>query len=313
MTDANATDPQAYINRIRAEIEAEAETRRRRDPELQRREREIERAWIDVAPPGAAGAQGELLLDRADRLAMIDVDVPLGPKPGVRQVKGAIRKGTYWYLRYVTDQINALSNVLTRLMRRFDERIAALEDGSAVAGSGELLDPVPEPAESVARAVAQLVGSPTRRVAVLGCGGGSVVRPLHQADVSVLGVDADALVILPGVRDGLDLRAEDPAAHLRSVGAGEYGAVVAAGFVEDLGPAAAHRFATEALAAVGDGPVVVVTADPADRDVVERELRAGQGLAPATWAHLFERAGAVAELVATGDARVPTVVAARAR
>ena len=101
--------------------------------------------------------------------------------------------------------------------------------------------------------------------------------------------------------------------HLRSVGAGEYGAVVAAGFVEELGPAAAHRFVAEALAAVGTGAVVVATADPADRDVVERELRAGRGLSPATWAHLFDRAGVAVELVETGDRRMPTLVVARAR
>ena len=51
-------DAAAYINRVRAEIEAEAELRRRRDPALQRREREIERAWVEIAPPGAAGPTG---------------------------------------------------------------------------------------------------------------------------------------------------------------------------------------------------------------------------------------------------------------
>ncbi|NDH96510.1 MAG: hypothetical protein EBZ17_03480, partial [Actinobacteria bacterium] len=111
---APSEDAAAYIAQVRAEIEADAERRRRQEPEIQRREREIERVWIDVAPPGAAGEQGELLLDRADRLSMIDVDAPLGAKPGVRQVKGTIRKAVYWYLRYVTDQVNALTNVLVR-------------------------------------------------------------------------------------------------------------------------------------------------------------------------------------------------------
>lgn len=311
VTDANATDPQAYINRVRAEIEAEAETRRRRDPELQRQEREIERAWIEVAPPGAAGSQGELLLDRADRLAMIDVDAPLGTKPGIRHVKGAIRKGAYWYLRYVTDQVNALNNVLTRLLRRFDDRISALEDAAALGDSGELVDPVPEPGPAVAASVATVLAGQPGRAVVLGCGGGALVRPLHDGGAAVHGVDVDALAILPGVRDGLDLRTDDPAAHLAAARPGEFGAVVAAGFVEDLGPAAAQRVVEHAISAAGDGTVVLVTADPADRDVVERDLRAGRGLAPATWAHLFERAGASVELVDTVDPRVRTLVVAR--
>lgn len=311
VTDASATEAQAYINRVRAEIEAEAEVRRRRDPQLQRREREIERAWVDVSPPGAAGSQGELLLERADRLSMIDVDVPLGAKPGIRQVKGAIRKGTYWYLRYVTDQLNALTNVLTRLLRRFDDRLGALEDAAGIAETGELLDPVTEAGEAVGSAVASVLSATSGRMVVLGCGGGTILRPLHETGRSVVGIDTDPLTILPGVRDGLDLRAEDPSTHLGTVGPASYSAVVAAGFVENLGPAAANRLVADMLDAVGDGVVVVATADPADRDVVERELRAGRGLSPVTWAHLFERAGATVETAETADPRVRTLVVAR--
>lgn len=309
--EASNADPQAYINRVRAEIEAEAETRRRRDPELQRQEREIERAWIEVSPPGAAGSQGELLLDRADRLAMIDADAPLGAKPGIRQVKWAVRKGVYWYLRYVTDQLNALTNVFARLLRRFDERIGALEDAAAMTDGGGLLDPVPEPNGAVADAVVSILTNQTGRVVVLGCGSGVLVRPLHDAGVAVHGVDVDALAILPGVRDGLDLRADDPVAHLGVARAGEFGAVVAAGFVEELGPAAAQRVVEQAISAVGDGTVVIATGDPADRTVVERELRAGRGLSPATWAYLFERTGATVDLVGTADPRFGTLVVAR--
>lgn len=311
VTQPNATDSQAYINRVRAEIEAEAETRRRRDPELQRQEREIERAWIEVAPPGAAGSQGELLLDRADRLSMIDVDAPLGTKPGIRQLKGSIRKGVYWYLRYVTDQVNALNNVLTRLLRRFDERISSLEDAAAVADVGGLVDPVPEPDGAVADTVASILADHAGRVVVLGCGSGVLVRPLHDAGVAVHGVDVDALAILPGVRSGLDLRAGEPASHLAAARAGEFGAVVAAGFVEDLGPAAAQRVVEQAIAAVGNGTVVIATGDPADRDVIDRELRVGRGLSPATWAYLFGRTGATVDLVETADPRLRTLVVAR--
>lgn len=313
MTDGTPADSQAYINRIRAEIEAEAETRRRRDPELQRRERELERAWVEVSPPGAAGSQGELLLDRADRLAMIDVDAPLGEKPGIRQVKGAIRKGTFWYLRYVTDQLNALNNVLTRLLRRFDERLSALEEAASLADHGQLLDPVPEAGDAVAGTIRQAIGDPSGTVVVLGCGGGGIVRPIYEAGFTVHGVERDAIEILPGVRDGLDLRAADPITHLETLVAEGCRAVVAARFVEELGPAAAHRFVELALAAVGagDGVVVVATADPAARDTIERELRAGRGLAPATWAHLFRRAGAETELVAVDDPRIGQLVVAR--
>ena len=206
MTDPSAVDPAAYINRVRAAIEAEAETLRRQDPELARRERELERAWVDVAPPGAAGEQRELLLDRADRLAMIDVDAPIGARPGVRQVKGAIRKGTYWYLRYVTDQINALTNVLVRLLRRLDDRLDDVEATLGLTDTGALIDAPDDLSPATVNAVAAAVAAPGRAL-VLSCGGGALVAALGSTAV---GIDEDALRILPGVKDGLDLRAGDP-------------------------------------------------------------------------------------------------------
>gem|GEM_PF-783580 len=304
-------DPVVYINRVRAEIEADAELRRRRDPELQRREREIERAWIDVAPPGAAGPQRELLLDRADRLAMIDVDAPLGARPGVRQVKGAIRKGTYWYLRYVTDQVNALNNVMTRLVRRLDERIAEVESAVHLDELDTLIDAPPEPSTIVADAVAALDWA-DGRIAVLSCGAGNVARALHDSGRQVYGVDQDALAILPGVRDGIDLRSGDPIVHLREIEDGTLGGVVLAGMVENLAPAVIWNVLNGALRAVGPGGVVAIAAaSPRDRDLVESELRASRGISAETWAHLAERAGAVTEMVPTSDPRIAHVVVAR--
>lgn len=313
MTDHRAPDPAAYIHRVRAEIEAQAETLRRQDPQLERRERDIERAWIEVAPPGAAGSQRELLLDRADRLAMIDVDVPLGERPGIRQAKGAIRKGMFWYLRYVTDQINALTNVLTRLLRRLDERVAVLEADAALADTDGLVDPVPEASAAVGEAVAGTIAPGHGRGVILGCGSGVLVEALSEAGVSVYGVDRDPVTILAGVQTGLDLRAGDPVEHLREAVPGSFDLIVVSRFVEELAPTAAHRMVRLALAALADrGLIVVASADPADRDVVEAELRAGRGLSATTWAHLLDRAGFDTALVATTDERIGSIVVGRA-
>lgn len=305
-------DAAAYINRVRAEIEAEAELRRRRDPALQRREREIERAWVEIAPPGAAGSTRELLLDRAERLALVDADAPLGERTGVRQVKGLIRKGTYWYLRYLTDQLNALNNVLTRLLRRFDERLTALEDVAALAEEAVLVDPVPEAGPGVATAVSAVVPPSSGRAVVLGCRSGTIARALHDQGVSTHGVDDDALVILPGVRDGIDLRAGDPLTHLDGASPASFETVVMAGFVEMLAPATAYRLLERGAAALSsEGRIVVVTADPADRAVVDRELRAGRGLSPLTWCHLGERLGLIPETLPVEDLRVRSLVVLR--
>lgn len=314
MTEPNATpdDPAAYIARVRAEIEADAERRRRQNPEILRREREIERAWVDVAPPGAAGEQDELLLDRVDRLAMIDVDAPLGAKPGVRHVKGSIRKATYWYLRYVADQVNALSNVLVRLVRRLDERLDAVENAVAAGALDDLIDPVPEAGTAVADAVAAAVAA-DGPVFVASAGSGVLVRPMHDRAQAVHGVDRDPLAILPGVRDGLDLRAGEPTEHLRRIETDTLTAVVLAGFVEDLAPTAIWSLIGDAARALRtDGTIVVAVADPDRRGPVERDLRSGRGAAPETWAHLLGRAGFDVETVpVAGDERIDTIVIGR--
>ena len=310
VTDPSNLDAAAYIALARAEIEADAERLRRQDPELARRERELERAWVDVAPPGAAGEQRELLLDRAERLSMIDVDAPIGSRPGVRHVKGAIRKGTYWYLRYVTDQMNALTNVLVRLLRRLDDRLTEVEGTFGLGDADALIDPPAQPSRAVSEAIATVVNEGP--AVVLSCGEGSVVAALQDRGLSVVGVDRDPLRILEGVKSGLDLRVGDPRRHLGDLAEHSIRTLVLVGFVEDLSPAAAWNLVMEARTAVSAGGVVVVVAsDPAEREPVERDLRQGRGLAPVTWAHLLERAGAETQQLEVNDPRYRTVVSGR--
>ena len=76
--------------------------------------------------------------------------------------------------------------------------------------------------------------------------------------------------------------------------------------------AAAWNLVMEARTAVSAGGVVVVVAsDPAEREPVERDLRQGRGLAPVTWAHLLERAGAETQQLEVNDPRYRTVVSGR--
>lgn len=310
-SNSSASDDPAFIHRVRAEIEAEAESRRRRDPEIRRLERDIERAWIEVTPPGAAGDQRDLLLDRADRLSMIDVDAPLGTRRGVRQVKGTVRKATYWYLRYVSDQLNAFNNVIARLLRRLDQRLADVESVLHI-GDDILVDPTPGPGAEVADLIAATVALDGGRAIVASCGEGSVVDALSRRGVAAYGIDHNAHAILEGVRAGFDLRTGDPIAHVAELPDHDLDAVVLAGVVETLPAPALWQLVDQCRrVVVSGGLVVVATADPAHRDTVHRELLAGRGVSAPTWQHLLERAGFVVELVATPDARIPQLVVAR--
>ena len=298
------------IKRVRAEIEAEAEVRRRRDPEIARLERDIERAWADIAPPGAAGPENEQLLNRADQLAVLDPDAPTGLRPGVRHVKRAIRKATYWYIRYVTDQFNALSGVLVRVLRHLDRRVSRLEEAARLSEDDtDVFSPPPEPSAATAAAVADLVGP--GRCLVLSCGEGTIVEAVQQRSGTVYGVERDPRRILAGAQRGLDLRTDDIAEYLRQVPDGALEAIVLASAAETLPQATLWRLINESDRVLGDtGRIVVAVSDPARRGIVEAELRAGRGVAPATWQHLLERAGFTARLVPAPGPRITDLVIA---
>ena len=318
MSDSDAPTPShdahTFAQRVQAEIVAAAERRRREDPRLARVEREIERAWATVAPPGAVGPTEELLLDRVDRLSMIDVDAPVGDRPGIRQVKGAIRKGTYWYLRYMSDQLNALHNVQARLLRRFDERLARVEAAAAldtaVAG---LVTAAPGPGPAVGSVIAPVLAGVAGPVLVASCGSGGCVRVLADVGVEVYGIDEDPTAVLEGIDAGLDLRVDDPVAHLIGIEAATLGGVVVGGGMQRQPVAAVLELIDAAVGACSPGGVVAVAVeDRASRTRVDADLLAGRGVAPATWAHLLAAAGAPADVITEVDeAAIAAVVVAR--
>ena len=305
-------DPVAYARRIQAEVEAAAAVRLRREPALGRLERDIERAWATIAPPGAVGEQHELLLDRAERLSYIDVDVDVGDRPGVSQVKRSIRKLVYWYLRYVADQLSVLHNVIVRLLRRMDDRLEVVEHALDITtGRCGLSDPPADLGAAAARSVAEHLAEATRPVAVVSCAEGAIVAALGSVGIAAYGVDVDAERIVAGSRDGLDLRPADPIGHVAAVEAGALGGVVLRGIAEELAVPVLERMITdvEAATAVG-GTVVVVVDEPASRPTVDRELRAGRGVSPDTWAHLLERAGFACRILPVDDDRIARIVVA---
>lgn len=302
-----APDRLAFARRLQAEVEAEAAALRRDRPDLARLEREAGRQWEAIAQLGD-GDPSRKLLRLAERLAYVDVEVALGARAGVRQVKGAVRRLVHWYLRHLADQLNGWHDVVVRWMNRTDDRVRAAEealglapltipgtDGEAGPDRLELADligPAPDLPEATADEVAAALAATGGPVAVLGCAEGAVPAALGRAGIPAYGVDRDPERILAGVRNGLDLRGEDPLTHLRALGGGVLAGAVLIGFVEDLTAAAAAAAVAAVTGAVRvPGAAAVVAADPATRNPVLRDLRAGRGLAPATWVHLLERAG----------------------
>lgn len=318
MSDSDFAPPSSasdghFAARIQAEVVAAAERRRREDVGLARVEREIERVWADVAPPGAAGPTEELLLDRIDRLSLIDVDAPIGDRRGIKQVKGAIRAGTYWYLRYMSDQLNALHNVHARLLRRMDERLGDVEAATALDPRIDALVAAPAvPGASIGRLVAGRIDADRGPVLVGDCGDGGCVGALESAGLSAFGIDADADAVLAGIDHGLDLRVADPAGELAAFEADTLGAVVIGGRLQRRAVSALLALLDAAVAAVGDGGlVIVVPEDLGSREAVDAELLVGRGLSAAAWTRVMEARGLEVESVTHGEPGLDDVVVAR--
>lgn len=246
-------------------------------PEL---EAELDRAFAAVAPPGAVGGDGRLLIELAAERSSIHPHAPVdaGSPVGVF-AKRAVRKATFWYVAWLADAIADFAGTITQALRLVEARVRRLE--SLVAPGGSSADALasaaagPPPAEAVA-----VVGQRLAEVE------GAIAITHDPA-----GVLRDALAEPhAGPRVVLDAL-PDPAAGLVA-------AVVLVGVV-DRSPASAVVELAERAARVLQpaGRLLVVSADPeaplSDQELVARELGGGRPLSSPTWRHLLGAVGLV--------------------
>ena len=299
-------------------IESEAEQRRRQDREIALLELEIEQIWADLTPsPDSAETVGDdgLLLDQTASMAALDPQVPIGSRRGLRGVKWLIRKLTYWYVRFLTDQFNVFAGLLIRHLRSLETRLRRLESGdglplhsSAPPGLG-LLDDPPEPSAAVVSTVAGLVK--TGPCLVLSAGEGAIVEAISARGISAHGVEQDPNRALTGLSRGIDMRTGDALAHIVALDDDSLDAIVLTGFVERL--PLSHLLGVidqSCLKLRKSGRIIVAAADPKDRGRVEAELGSGLGLSPVTWRHLLAQAGLEARLETCPDSRITEIVVA---
>lgn len=304
--------------RISAEFEAEADDRRRQDSEIALLELKIEQAWADLSPSGDsfdAFSHDGPLLDQAASLGTLDPQVPIGSRRGLRGIKWAIRKLTYWYVRFLTDQLNLFAGVLIRHLRNLETRLGRLEtaaglpvDQSVPAGWGILDDP-PDPSAVVVAQVAGLAGSGP--CLVLSAGQGTLVEAINERGMRTYGVEQDPDRVFTGLSRRIDIRTGDVLALLVGSEDGEFGTIVLTGMVENLPLKDLIGMINQAsLKLKSAGRIIVAVADPASRNQVESELGSGLGISPLTWRHLLERAGFDARLEPCSDSRISQIVVA---
>lgn len=301
--------------RVSATIEAEAEKQRCEDRTIAQLEREIEQTWADITPSEeVAGDDGDLLGQTAS-LAALDPQVPIGSRRGLHGVKWLVRKLTYWYIRFLTDQFNVFAGMLIRHLRSLEARLGHLE---AAAGqpvdhsdptASDCLDDPPEPSPAVASRVAELAD--LGPCLVLSGGEGTIVKAIGERGIRTRGVEQDPDRVLKGLRHRVDIRSGDVTAYLAGTDDEGFSTIVLTGFVEKL----PLKHLLEVIHQAGrklmkTGRIIVAVADPANRSRVDFELGSGLGIAPITWRHLLERAGFEAGLEPCPDSRITEIVVA---
>ncbi len=307
------------LEKVSAEIEADAEKRRGQDREIARLEQDIEQAWAEIAESEssllAIDEDGDPL-EQAASLAAIDPHVPIGSRRGLRSIKWLIRKLSYWYARFLTDQFNVFAGALIRHLRNVETRLGRLEgaagylgDSTVPAGFG-VLDNPPEPSAGVVSHVAGLAGSGP--CLVLSGGEGAIVEAIGERGISAHGVEQDPDRVLAGLRRRIDIRSGGVLPHLVGAEDGEFGTIVLTGFVENLPLRDLIGMVNQAsLKLKRTGRIVVAVADPASRARVDAELGSGLGLSPVTWRHLLQQAGFDASLEPCSDSRITEIVVAQ--
>jgi hypothetical protein len=293
----DATLPDA--DTLMADIEREVRARRRAGQVDDAYERELDRIFDAVAPPGAAAPGLEGALARAERAAVID---PVGPVasrlPGVALMRRVLRKLLAFYVEHVARQVTAFGVMIVRSVRILGERVDEIEARSPVTD--------PRLAQVAAPVTSDLDLAPWRdlvterlapvhgRVLHADCGDGAFVVALCTAGIDAYGVDARRDSAAVADERGAEVRTAGVLEHLRAVPPGALAALVLSGCVERLAVGDLVEVVDRAAHALAPGaPVVVLSRDPAkdEGDPIARDLAPGRPLHAETWAFLLGRAG----------------------
>ena len=325
MSDAEATlpaDPQAYVERIMAEIAEEVRLRRVSGDLPPKLERELDELFLAHSP--VAGRGGDLgdALRRVDAATFIDPVVPVESERAAGAfVKKGVRSLVLWYVGWVTHQMSQSASAVSRALHIVDDRLQELErqvevqrvPGAPVVEFAALHRPDAWWVEPAVAAVAKAPG----RILHAACGDGWLVRRISAAGGDAYGVDPRPHLGGAAELGTLDLRRESVAEHLRAVAPAALGGVVLSGTVDGMaGGERAQLLSALATRLAPGGTLVVhsvsrVAWDGADAPP-EADLSPGRPLRPDTWCRLLEQGGyeAVAREGAGGEDYVVTAVRA---
>jgi SAM-dependent methyltransferase len=284
-----------------AEIYAEVDRRRASGELPADLERQLDRAFAEVAPPGAIDDDA-MVLERVQRAAFIEPRVPLAQvRQPIRLVKRVLFKLMAWYVHFVTEQVTVLGAAVVAALRSHDGRLRDLEGGGGAvpeslrAELDRCTDP-PVPGTLLQAALGAVAGV-DGRVLVADSGEGAVLRALRGAGVDAYGAEPRRSRLPRALRDGLEVRSDLAIDHLRALADDRLGALVLVGAAADRSvPATYAELVAEAGRVVAPGGRLVVVSQTPEAWLAgdggpAADLSPGRPLRPATWAHLLAQAG----------------------
>jgi SAM-dependent methyltransferase len=294
--DANA-DWRFAHRELLEQILQEARDRRASGDLPESFERELDAAFEQLVPHERIEDPGALI-EQVERLSRIDPGVPaLSGIPGGAAAKRTVRRLMFWYVNFVTDQVQEFAHATTRVLRLLDHRISRLETRVGTADPQTLARLGPLPAgtdvEPWADEVLRRLGDPTGRVLHAECGRGGLLERLRDAGIDGYGVEpridaADAAALA-----GLEVRHEGVVEHLDTVADRALAGAVLNGAPDTLSLPAKVRLVESAARTIRPGGhLLVVTAQPDSwgrgRTAVLADLSPdGRPLHPETWVQLL--------------------------
>ena len=316
-----AADPSPAIDQARllAEIESDARLLRREGVITPAFERQLDVLFDRVAPP-ATSDDLEQVVASAEDLAFVNADVAVASeKAGGGPVKHAVRRLSYWYVNYVTDQVQAFAVVASRGLRLLSRRVERLEGAVATldARVAAELDRTPRAFDGARwiDAIVAVVADAPGRVVHAECGDGDLVRALVAHGLDAYGVEPRLTEADVASEAGIEVRDGEALAHLRLVPDGVLGGVVLSGCVDRYPLPWVLALVDEATRALAPGGlVVIVTATPetwgTGASRVAADLAPGRPLHAVTWEHLLETRGyeAIATSAGPPDAEPASVL-----
>jgi hypothetical protein len=283
---------------LMADIEREVRERRRAGQIDDEYERELDRLFDSVAPPGAVGPGVDAALVRAERAAIID---PVGPVasriPGVALLRRVLRKLMAFYVEHIARQVTAFGVTTVRSIRLLGERIDEVEARAPSTDPRVLGVEIPVTSDLDLAPWRDLVvkhcAAATGRLLHAECGDGALLVALHDAGIDAYGIDPRPSAASIADEHRVEVRTVTALSHLRAVPPGALGGAVLSGCTERQAVGDQVELIDRVSAALAPGaPIVVLSRDPGgDLDPIATDLAPGRPLHAQTWAFLLARRG----------------------